>query len=154
MWWGSLPLTFMILNQRVIMGSSGMQILNKILTLKCHTCPGKQPQCYREQLYLEWAELLSLWIFQANWLPWQWDDAHWALCHNCLSVRWELNIGQRVVRSNPHTSRVGRWVTWGVVSRYVDIHLKTVPSDGLYIWMKNIISISTLMTTSLISLLM
>ena len=39
-----------------------------------------------------------------------------------------------------------------LVSRYVDTDLKAVPSDGLYIWMKNMILIFSLMATNLISL--
>ena len=65
MWSGSFSLIYILFKLREIMLHSGMQILNKILTLNCHTYPGKQPQFYREQVFPEWVPLSSLWKFQA-----------------------------------------------------------------------------------------
>ena len=114
MWSGSLSLMYILFNMRVLMCGSGIQNLYEMLTLNCHTSPGKQPQFYREKMCPEWVELNSLWNIQTNWMPQHWDDAHWSLHHNCHSVRWEVHVGKQVGRSHPHTLRVWQWAHWAV----------------------------------------
>ena len=114
MWSVSLSLTYILFKLRVIICGSGIQILNEMLILYWHTCTGKQSQFYREQVCPEWVELTSLWNIQINLMPQKWDDAHWALCHNCHSGRWEVHVGQQVGRRHTHIFRVGWWVTWAV----------------------------------------
>ena len=48
----------------------------KTLTLKCHTCLGKEPSLCRKQVVSEWVELPSLWNVQVKLMPWQtWHPA-------------------------------------------------------------------------------
>ena len=65
-------------NEILYCGFLGYSVLTSTLTLKCHTCSGTEPLLCREQEGPEWAELHSHWKVQANWLPWQWHDTHWA----------------------------------------------------------------------------
>lgn len=139
--------------ERLYCGSLGCGFWKTMLTLKCHTCGGKEPQLCRDKVGPEGAVLHSLWKFQANSLPWQCPDAHLALWPNCHSVRWEMFVGLHVGSYHPHTLTIGQWATWAMFWSYVHTDVKDDWSDGWYILTKNIISIYILIATTLTSLL-
>lgn len=128
MWCATFLLTWFLFNLKVTIYCSLMHILNKMLTLNYHSCLGKQPQFYRQQVCPEWEELPSLWKFHANWLLWQLDDVHWSLCKNCHSVRWEIHVSQEVGNLIFRPWGIDDGQTDLLVSRYID----TVSSDGCY----------------------
>ena len=147
MWSWSFSLTYILFNMRVILCVSVMQILNKMLTQNCHTYPGKQPQFYRNHVGLERVELPFPGFPGNGMIPIEscittatlWDE-------RCLlGSRWEdLTLRPRGLYQGKHEL---------LVSRYVDTDIKSVPSDGWYIWIINIISIFSHMTSTLIMLL-
>ena len=112
---GSFSITYFLSKWYFIPCVSGMSVWKTTLTLKCHTCSGKNASLCGDQMGPEWAELTSLWKVQVNWLPQQWHYDHQALWHNSLSVRGEGRDGPHVGCSLPHTSRHERSAPWAVV---------------------------------------
>ena len=152
-WSESLSLTYIIFNLRVLMSGSGMQILNKMLTLNFHTFQGNSHNSIESNSYKSWwncfhSESSRPTVFHGSgWKPIEpcvktftlWDDrcvlgSRW---EDLTLTPWGLDDGQPDL----------------LVLRYVDTDQKAVPSYGWYIWMKSIISIVTLMASIFINLL-
>ena len=114
-------------------GDFGLGVWNDIFSLQKRFCPvysceavterALDPEVLhmlseihhdRENWVPQCVELLSFWKVQCQKWPWQWYDAHGALCPNNLSVRKEVCDGPYVGHSQNQTLRVQWGTPWAL----------------------------------------
>ena len=126
--------------------------IEKMLTLNCHTCSGKEPSLCREQVSPEWAELPSDWKVQVN------------CCHGngkmpVMPYDTTVTLGDKMcilgcmwddLTLTPRGLEYGQPVP--LCWRYVDNDVKDDQSDGWKNLKKKIISVFIHVATTFISL--
>ena len=104
--YGSLLSTHLLSTCMFIWWILGMQFLTKSWYWTA-THIQRERSNYGEIMWDQSGEFPSLLKFQANWFPWQWNDANLGLWPNCHSFGGEVHARGPVGRSHPHTSSIG-----------------------------------------------
>lgn len=131
-WSGSLTLTYILSQFRVLMCRSGMQIYIKYWPWTATYIQGY----IHNSVESKWDQSGWNWLPSEIYRPPGWHrngimPMELCPCHSIHSVRWEeVRVGRQVGKSQPHTSRIGWWAHWAVGLEYVDTDLKAVPSYG------------------------